>query len=245
MATFILVHGSWQGAWAWGPVVPYLELAGHAVRAIDLPGECWGAHPRRNVTLAGLADHVAAAVDAAAEPVILVGHSGGGVIVSEVCERRPERVACAVYLCAFLLRDGESINDFYAAHQKKWMMGANRRIEVSPDGKWSTIDPANALHVFYHASPPVVAQAAAARLSRQPTVQSATRLKLSEARFGKVPRVYIETMQDRSVHVELQRIMHTRQPCREVRTLDTDHAPQLCAPELLAAELLDVAVRTA
>lgn len=243
MANFILVHGSWQGAWAWGPVVPYLELAGHTVHAIDLPGECWDAHPRRNVTLAGLADHVAAAVDAATGPVILVGHSGGGVIVSEVCERRSERVACAVYLCAFLLRDGESINDFYAAHQKKWMLGANRRVTVSPDGKWSTIDPANAVQVFYHASPPVVAQAAAARLARQPTAQSATRLKLTEARFAKVQRVYIETMQDRSVHVELQRIMHTRQPCREVRTLDTDHAPQLSAPALLAEELLDVAAR--
>jgi pimeloyl-ACP methyl ester carboxylesterase len=245
VATFILVHGSWQGAWAWGPVAPYLELAGHAVRALDLPGECWDAHPRRAVTLAWLADHVAAAVDEAAGPVILVGHSGGGVLVSEACERRPDGIACAVYLCAFLLRDGESINDFYAAHQKKWMIGANRRIAVSPDGKWSNIEPANAEHVFYHASPPVVAQAAAARLARQPTVQSATRLKLSEKRFGKVPRVYIETMQDRSVHVELQRIMHTLQPCRDVLTLDTDHAPQLSTPGLLAAELLGVAARLA
>lgn len=241
MATFILVHGSWQGAWAWAPVAPFLELAGHAVRAIDLPGECWDAHPDRPVTLKWLADHVAAAIDEVAGPVILVGHSGGGVIVAEACERRPDRIACTVYLCAFLLRDGESILDFYAEHQQPWMRGANRRLMLSADGAWSTIGTADAIDVFYHLSPPAIAKAAAERLTPQPTIQSATPVALSEARFGRVPRVYIETLQDRSVHIELQRAMHTLQPCREVLVLDTDHAPQLSAPGPLAGMLVDLA----
>ena len=54
-------------------------------------------------------DHICQIVDTASEPVVLVGHSRGGIIISEVAERRPEKIALLVYLAAFLLRDGESL----------------------------------------------------------------------------------------------------------------------------------------
>ncbi len=145
-------------------------------------------------------------------------------------------------MCAFLLRDGESIEEFYAAHLQPWMRGASRRVTLSADGAWSTIDPAEAIEIFYHCSPPEIARAAAARLAAQPTVQSRTRLSLTRERFDSVPRYYIEALQDRSVHLELQRAMHARQPCRAVLSLDTDHAPQLSAPGALAALLARIAV---
>lgn len=244
MASFVLVHGSWQGAWAWAAVVPLLELAGHTADAVDLP-EAWSSRPAAAITLAAITEPVVAAIDRAAPPVILVGHSGGGVPVATACEARPERIAAAVYLCAFLLVDGESIEDFYRARQAPSMRGANRRAALSADGLWSTVDPADALELFYHRSPPALARAAAARLTPQPTVQSRTPVQLTAARFGRVPRYYIEAQQDRSVHLELQRAMHARQPCREVFALDTDHAPQLSAPGALTAILLEVATRHA
>jgi pimeloyl-ACP methyl ester carboxylesterase len=240
VATFVLVHGSWQGAWAWAPVVPVLELAGHTAEAVDLP-EAWGQAPGGSITLAAITQAVVAAIERSAPPVILVGHSGGGVPAAAACEQSPDRIAAAVYLCAFLLRDGESIEDFYAAYLKPWMRGANRRATLSADGLWSTVDPVDAIELFYHCSPPAVARAAAARLTPQPVAQSRTQVRLTEERFGRVPRYYIEALQDRSVHLELQRTMHARQPCREVFALDTDHAPQLSAPGPLAAVLLRIA----
>lgn len=240
MASFVLVHGSWQGAWAWAPVVPLLELAGHTAHAVDLPA-AWAGQPAGTITLTMITGPVVAAIDRAAPPVILVGHSGGGVPAAAACEARAERVAAAVYLCAFLLVDGESIADFYRAHQTPAMRGANRRAALSADGLWSTVDAADAVDLFYHCSPPALARAAAARLTPQPTVQSRTPVRLTPERFGRVPRYYIEALQDRSVHLELQRAMHARQPCREVFALDTDHAPQLSAPAVLAEVLLTVA----
>jgi hypothetical protein len=66
-------------------------------------------------------------------------------------------------------------------------------------------------------------------------------LHLSPERFGRVPRVYIEATQDRSVHLPLQRCMQGLTPCLAVYTLDTDHAPQLSAPEALTSILIRAA----
>ncbi|MFN0303078.1 MAG: alpha/beta fold hydrolase [Burkholderiales bacterium] len=241
MATFVLLHGSWQGAWAWGAVTPLLERAGHRALAVDLPDECWKQQRERPVTLAWLADHVASVVATATPPVVLVGHSAGGILASEVAERCPKRLACLVYLCAFMLRDGESIETFYAAHLQPWMRGANRRATLSSDGLWTRIDPADAMEVFYHCAPLEIGRAAAARLTTQPVAPAKTALRLTSERYGSVRRYYIEALQDRSVHLELQRTMLASQPCHEVFSIDTDHAPQLSRPALLAGMLLRIA----
>jgi len=243
MAHFILTHGAWQGAWAWDTIVARLAAAGHAATAVDLPGDGHDATPPGDVTTMLYAERIAALVDAvpAGEAVILVGHSMGGTATAQACELRHARIAVAVYLCAFLLPDGESIVDFYARAWQDWMTGAHARVSYSADGTQSRIDPASAVEVFYHRADPADARAAAARLTPQPEGGRRSKLQLSPGRYGRVPRVYIETLQDRSVFNELQRLMYTETPCAQVYSLDTDHAPQLSAPDALTALLGEVA----
>jgi pimeloyl-ACP methyl ester carboxylesterase len=98
MATMILVPGFWLDASSWSEVTPALEAAGHDVRPLTLPGL---EAPDADRSSIGLADHVAAvvdAVDSAGEPVVLVGHSGGGTVVHGAVDRRPDRVARAIYV---------------------------------------------------------------------------------------------------------------------------------------------------
>jgi pimeloyl-ACP methyl ester carboxylesterase len=242
MATFILIHGAWQGAWAWERVVPLLEAAEHTAIAAGLPGDghepAGDAPPPADVTTMLYAQHVAAIVDAVEDPVIVVGHSMGGTVAAQVSELRPERVARAIYVCAFLLPDGESIVDFYGRAWEDWMTGAHARVGYSEDGHLSMIDPESAVAVFYNTADPDDARAAAARLTPQPEGGRRSKLQLTDANFGRVPRSYIETLHDRSVFHALQQRMYTETPCARVHTLDTDHAPQLSAPEALAAILL-------
>ncbi len=232
MATFVLVHGAWQGAWAWSRVVPLLEGAGHTAVAVDLPGNGNDDTAPGDVTTMMYAGHVAALIDAATSPVILVGHSMGGTVAAQTSELRPDAISVAIYLCAFLLPDGESIVDFYDRAWEDWMTGAHARVSYSDDGHLSMIDPASAVDVFYNTADPADATAAAAQLTPQPEGGRRSRLQLSDDSFARVRRVYIETLQDRSVFNELQKRMYT---------LDTDHAPQLSAPDELAAILLEVA----
>jgi pimeloyl-ACP methyl ester carboxylesterase len=238
--TFILVHGAWQGGWAWETIVPRLEAAGHRAVAVDLPGNGHDETPPADVDVNLYAQRLASIIDGVDGPVVLVGHSMGGTAVAQACELRPERVALAIYLAAFLLPDGMSVMMFYDRYLEPWMRGATTRVTHSPDGLLSTIDPTSAVEVFYHQADPAAAAAAARRLAPQPEGARHSKLSLSPERFGRVRRVYIEATQDRSVHLPLQRRMQQMTPCRAVLSLDTDHAPQLSSPTALAALLLEV-----
>ena len=110
--TFVLVHGSWQGAWSWDGVRDHLRAHGHRVIAPALPGRGGVGEDRSWI---GHDDNVAAvlaAIDAdGAGPVVLAGHSLGGVTISQVADQRPDRVARLIYCAAFVLDDGESAAD--------------------------------------------------------------------------------------------------------------------------------------
>jgi pimeloyl-ACP methyl ester carboxylesterase len=87
MARFVLVHGAWHGGWCWERIVPLLGAAGHEVLAPDLPGLGADRTPFAADVLAQWADFVAGLVRGAAEPAVLVGHSRGGLVISEAAER--------------------------------------------------------------------------------------------------------------------------------------------------------------
>jgi len=236
--TFILVHGAWQGAWAWDTIVPRLEAAGHVAIAADLPGDGHDDTPAGAVTLDSYVSAVTALVDGTSGPVVLIGHSMGGVTVSQVCELRPDRVALAIYLCAFMLPDGMAVLDFYERHLEPWMRGAHSRLTYANDA--STIDPVSAVEVFYQMAEPALAAAAAARLTPQPDGPRQGKLALTEERYGAIPRIYVEALQDRSVHLPLQRKMQELAGCAAVYGLESDHAPQLSMPDPLTEVLLSV-----
>ena len=88
MATYILVHGAWLDRRCWDLVTTALRAAGHTVVAPDLPGHGDDVTPLAGQTLDAYATRITAEVDAATQPVILVGHSMGGIVISTVAERR-------------------------------------------------------------------------------------------------------------------------------------------------------------
>src|SRR5580698_3561479 len=111
---FILVHGAWHGAWCWEQVEYHLGDLGAASVAVDLPGRPGDPHPVAELTLDSYVDHVVAAIEASPDPVVLVGHSLGGLVISQTAERVPEKISSLIYLCAMLLKDGESTMDIAA-----------------------------------------------------------------------------------------------------------------------------------
>jgi pimeloyl-ACP methyl ester carboxylesterase len=72
------------------------------------------------------------------------------------------------------------------------------------------------------------------RLSPEPLKPLVTPLKLTAQQFGRVPRVYIECRQDRTVTLIAQRRMQAALPCEQVFAIDSDHSPFLSHPRELA-----------
>jgi pimeloyl-ACP methyl ester carboxylesterase len=107
----ILVPGFWLDGTSWSEVTPPLVQAGHRVHPLTLPGLQAVDAPRAGIGLRNHIDAVVEVIDSAADPVVLVGHSGGGAIIHGAVDARPDRVARAIYVDSGPLGEGGVIND--------------------------------------------------------------------------------------------------------------------------------------
>lgn len=233
--TFVLVHGTFFGGAGWGELVPLLEQAGHTVVAPDLPAHGDDQTPIVEVSLQAYVDRVLAVVDAAPTPTVLVGHSMGGIVISEVAEQRPDKIGTLVYLAAYLLADGQSLFDLGTTDADSQV---GPRLVIDEANGVMTLPPADFAETFLHDVPAEAAERAVAQLRPEPLAPLATPIRTTPANFGRVRRLYVETLADRSVSPALQRRMYTAIPCERVLSLATGHCPFLADPEALAAHLL-------
>lgn len=113
MATYILLHGAYQGGWIWNRVTPHLRAAGHTVYAPTLDG----CGERRHALRPGIDTESQAAEIAELlfyedlKDVVLVGTSCGGMIACRVAEIARERIGRVVLADALALFNGEAVSD--------------------------------------------------------------------------------------------------------------------------------------
>jgi pimeloyl-ACP methyl ester carboxylesterase len=234
MTTFVLVHGAWHGGWCWEKLAPLLEAQGHRVLAPDLPGHGADRTPIQGVSLDAYTKRICDVIAAQREPVVLVGHSMGGVVISSVAERVPERLRTLVYLAAFLIGDGESVGSAARGDAESILGGY---FEVAPDGLSCTVKPEGVKPSFYAECDEADIARARARLVPQALEPFNAVLHCTEGRAGRVPRVYVECLRDRAIGIAKQRSLVAARPCAKVLTLDTDHSPFYSTPTELAAHL--------
>ncbi len=240
MATVLLVHGAFHGAWCFGKLVGELSRRGQPARAIDLPGSGDDQTPAAEVSLAANAAAVAEAIERESGPVILLGHSLGGVSISAAAELVPEKVALLVYLAAFLPRSGDSAASIWALQpgRKEVVPSA---VPKAPDALSFSARADRARETYYNQCSDEDVAFAIPRLRPQAYSVWQAGVEVTPERFGRVPRVYIECLDDKCVALALQRDMVAKSPCREVVSLSSDHSPFFSAPGLLADVLTRLA----
>jgi pimeloyl-ACP methyl ester carboxylesterase len=238
MASFVLVHGAWGGSWVWERVAPLLETAGHRVDAVDLPGR--GANPAApaDMTLEAYARHVADRVEGAAEPVVLVGHSMGGMSITAAAELVPDRITKLVYVTAFLPGDGQTVPQLAAGNPDELIQ---TNIVVDEATGLATVRDEAQRQAFYNECSAEDAALGTSRRVPESIAAMLAPVRLTEARAGSVPRVYIECTRDHAITIAQQRRMWAARPCEQVLDVEADHSPFLCAPQELAGHLLTVA----
>ena len=237
MSTYLLIHGAWHGAWCWYKVLPRLERAGHRVVAPDLPSLGIDRTPIAQISLDTWTDSVCRLLDAQDEPVILVGHSRAGILISQAAEKRPEKVKTLVYLAAFLLRQGESILQVLQEDGGSTILP---NLVVADDQSSVTFRQESFKDFFYGECSQEDIALARLLLAPEAIAVGATPISVSQSNFGRVPKVYIECLRDKTIVPALQKRMYTALPCQKVISMDTDHSPFFSAPEALVTHLLSV-----
>jgi pimeloyl-ACP methyl ester carboxylesterase len=113
MATFVLVHGAYQGGWIWKPVATRLRAAGHLVFAPTLEGCAERAHAiRPGITVGAHAREVAQLLFYEdLSDVVLAGTSAGGMVIQKAAETARERIARLVFVDALALMPGETVGE--------------------------------------------------------------------------------------------------------------------------------------
>jgi pimeloyl-ACP methyl ester carboxylesterase len=218
--TLVLVHGAWHGPWCWQPLVD--ELPDVDVVTVALPSS--GPDPQSLGDLTADADAVRTALAGVEGPVVLVGHSYGGIPVTEAASA-DLGVAHLVYLCAFQLDVGDSLVSSLGGAVPPWQ-------EVHPTHVRVTTPEA----VFYNGVAPELTTQAVAAIGLQST--SSLTQPLSRAAWRELPSTYVICEQDQAIPVEAQEAMSGR--AGTVLRLDTGHSPFLAAPAELAALLRGV-----
>ena len=112
MATYVLIHGTWQGGWIWKPVAERLRAARHVVYHPSLDGCAERAHAlRADITLDTQGQEIADLLFFEdLKDVVLVGTSSGGMVVERTAELAPERIRRLVFIDALCPMPGESIS---------------------------------------------------------------------------------------------------------------------------------------
>lgn len=227
MADFVLVHGAWQGAWCWRKVLPALWAKGDRAFAVTLTGVGDRAHlMSASIRLATHIDDVAALIEAEElTRFVLVGHSYGGLLITALADRYPERIARLVYVDAIVPRSGESWSSFHDEATRR-----TRRAGIAREGAMPPL-PGSAFGLAGD-------DAAWVERRQRPHPGSVYEdvLHFDEVRVASLPRTFVDCTQPALSTIDRSRQRVRSEPGWQVIELATGHSPMISAP----AQMLEI-----
>ncbi|MBO6675099.1 MAG: alpha/beta fold hydrolase [Rhizobiales bacterium] len=232
----ILVHGAWQGSWVWSDFAPFLENAGFRPHAIDLPGNGADDTPLSDVSLDLYLDHVGSLIEQLDGDIVIIAHSGGGVVGTALGERYTQRISAIAYIAGMMLPSGWSFGTVLANEkaEERGLLGIGPYLEWNDERTVSTVPPEAGAKIFLNDMDFDDALQGAQNLTPQAEPGRALKTDWTAERFGRIPRIYVECEQDLSVVQPIQQAMQKAVPGARNITLDAGHAPHVSQPQVLA-----------
>ena len=220
--TVILVHGAFADGSSWGRVISRLQAEGLAAVAVQNP----------LVSLDDDVAHVQRAIDRTKGPVLLVGHSWGGAVITQIGDQ--ERVKGLVYVAAFAPDAGQSPNDTLKPFPPSAGLSG-----VSVDkGRFLTLTPEGMARNFAQDLAPEEAALLAA--TQGPVSAACFATRVTAAAWKAKPAWYIVATQDRMLPPDFLRATAARIGARSVE-VESGHAPHLSRSDAVAAVIVEAA----
>lgn len=239
MSTFVLVHGSKHGGWCWKRVAEGLRGQGHEVYCPSLSGVGERAHLAESAVI-NLETHILDISELLffedLRHVLLVGHSYGGMVITGVADRVPERVGHLVYLDAVVPHDGESHFDLVSSP-----VATALRDFISSEGRGLLLPPAATPPQQFGVTEAKDIEWVRERLTSQPAATFEQRLALKGSAIA-VPRTYVKCLESSIIdQLVLERVRSDSS--FQWTEIAAGHDAMITAPDLLADTLLRIAQR--
>lgn len=236
MSHYILVHGAWEESRIWDDVSPRLQQHGHTVTAVDMPGHGANQQPLSSVTMTGYVQAVISAIEKLDQPVVVVGHSMAGAVISQVAEQIPEKIERLIYVAAFLLKNGGSVLQAMQSDNEGQLLP---KLVFSDDQTYATVPEQVLRHVGFHDVKESVIQRVLPLMGeKQSTEPFMAKVTVTDEHFGAVPKTYIRTSIDKVTSPTLQDTMIANWKVDTVLHLESGHFPAFSVPEQLAELML-------
>jgi pimeloyl-ACP methyl ester carboxylesterase len=237
--TFVIVPGAWSGPYAWDSVKTDLQKSGNKVVVVQLPGHGSDSTAPQNLTLDVYRDKVVSTMDSIGGQIILVGHSLGGAIISEVAEEVPSKIEKLVYVAGFVPLTSQSVLAL-ASTDTASVLGAN--LVPSADHLTLGVVSGQIINSFIYDGTETEQNLVLANYRAEPAIPLTNNVTLTAANYGSVPKVYIKTLMDHAITPTLQNRMLAATPgFSAVYQLNTSHSPFLVKPDSLAFFLTKIA----
>ncbi|MBO9572703.1 MAG: alpha/beta hydrolase [Chitinophagaceae bacterium] len=218
----VLVHGAFADGSSWAKIIPILQAKGLNVVAVQNP-------------LTSFADDVAAAKRAIAEmdgPVLLVGHSYGGMVISEA--GKDEKVTGLVYIAALVPEEGQNVIDVNAAMPTT---GVERQFHINKEGFLSL--PLQAIDEHF-AQDVSVEERKLIYATQVTWAASATEQKVHDPAWKTKPSWYIVAAKDGMINPDLERFKAKLINATTLE-LNASHVPMLSKPNEVAEFIIEAA----
>ena len=236
--TYVLVHGAWASSAAFEGIKTRLEKAGEKVILVSLPGHGDDQTPPNTLTMDVYRDKTIEAINSVEGKVILVGHSMGGMVISAVAEKIPNRIEKLIYLAAFLPANGQSMLDLASTDKDSYLGNA---LVPSEDKLTIGIKQDVIVPALCQDAPDGVKQFVVSTFRAEPAIPLTNKVTLTAENFGRVPKYYIHTLQDHTVSLARQKGMVAAAPnVRKEYSLDSSHTPFLSMPDQLVDLLVKI-----
>jgi pimeloyl-ACP methyl ester carboxylesterase len=230
----VLVHGAWEEANIWQAVTPLLEKDGYRVITVTLPGRPSSPLSPDKVSLDLYRDTILNVIGDRARPVVLVGHSFGGITISVAAEAAPEKIRTLVFVAGYLPKDGQSLLDL-GNSDKDSKIGPH--LQIMKDKGIIGVEYLARADLFCLDCNDQLRAAIPHLIVDEPLQPLVTPVHLTADRFGAVDKVYIHTAKDQVVSPSLQAVMVAATPVRREFTVDTGHTPFLTNPQGLTRNI--------
>ena len=220
----VIVHGAYADAAGWERVIPILQRDGYTVTAVENPLE----------SLQGDVDNTKRVLGAQNGPVVLVGHSYGGAVITEAATGNPN-VKALVYIAAIAPEAGEAVG----ALLEKYPSDLGNALVVDSGG-YVTVDRTKFHQVFAADLPAEMAAVMAA--TQKPIKGEAFNATIRQPAWKSIPSWFLVSTEDRALNPDLERF-YAKRMSAHTREINASHVAFISHPKEVAQLIEEAAVR--